>query len=144
MYDMNWVGKPNYPRADYLSSSRKRLVPQLIYKGKILNEWNKKIAVALHSGFFQTLPALQDVSPENAEMAWLIYDLEFDNNSNAYNLICTNTVYTAFQASLDHIVTPDPGPVDEFIEILQGKLDEKFDKLETTLSDLNNTIETEF
>jgi len=144
MYDMNWVGKPNYPRADYLSSSRKRLVPQLIYKGKILNEWNKKIAVALHSGFFQTLPALQDVSPENAEMAWLIYDLEFDNNSNVYNLVCTNTVYTAFQASLDHIVTPDPGPVDEFIEILQGKLDEKFDKLETTLSDLNNTIEAEF
>ena len=25
--NMNWHGKPNYPRPDYLSSSRKRLAP---------------------------------------------------------------------------------------------------------------------
>lgn len=54
-HDMNWTGQLHYPRADYLSSSRKRLVPQLIYKGQILREWGKKIAVALHAGFFRTL-----------------------------------------------------------------------------------------
>lgn len=31
--NLNWIGKRNYPRADFLSSSRKRLAPQLIYKG---------------------------------------------------------------------------------------------------------------
>jgi hypothetical protein len=45
---MDWSGKIGYPNPDYLSSSRKRLAPQLIYKGGILNSWNKKIVVALH------------------------------------------------------------------------------------------------
>ena len=35
MFDMDWTSERNYPRADYLSSSRKRLAPQLIYKGGI-------------------------------------------------------------------------------------------------------------
>ena len=42
--NMDWRGKSNYPRPDYLSSSRKRLAPQLLYKGGILNAWGKKIA----------------------------------------------------------------------------------------------------
>ncbi len=29
---MNWANEPNYPRPDYLSSSRKRLAPQLLFK----------------------------------------------------------------------------------------------------------------
>lgn len=35
--DMDWTGRPNYPRPDYLSSSRKRLAPQLLFKGGILH-----------------------------------------------------------------------------------------------------------
>ena len=30
--NMDWAGRPNYPHADYLSSSRKRLAPQLILR----------------------------------------------------------------------------------------------------------------
>ncbi len=30
-HDMDWTKERNYPRPDYLSSSRKRLAPQLIY-----------------------------------------------------------------------------------------------------------------
>jgi hypothetical protein len=44
---MDWSNEPNYPRPDYLSSSRKRLAPQLLFKGGILNAWGKKTAVAL-------------------------------------------------------------------------------------------------
>ncbi len=29
----------------------KRLTPQLIFKGGIINAWNKRLAVALNSGF---------------------------------------------------------------------------------------------
>lgn len=57
-YHMDWRAQANYPRPDYLSSSRKRLAPQLIYKGGILHHWRKKQAVAVDSGFFQTLPGL--------------------------------------------------------------------------------------
>ncbi len=37
---MIWPNK-GAPRADYLSSSRKRLAPQLRYKGYILNSWGR-------------------------------------------------------------------------------------------------------
>ena len=36
---MDWTKMPNYPRPDYLSSSRKRLAPQLLFKGGILHSW---------------------------------------------------------------------------------------------------------
>ena len=41
-------------RPDYLSSSRKRLVPQFISEGVIFKAWGKKLAVVLHEGFYKT------------------------------------------------------------------------------------------
>ena len=55
-HHMDWRHEANYPRPDYLSSSRKRLAPQLIFKGGIFQTWGKKTAVALNKGFFHTLP----------------------------------------------------------------------------------------
>lgn len=69
---MDWSSESNYPRPDYLSSSRKRLVPQLLYKGGILHSWKKKIAVALNKSFFATLPTLKQVPKDEADIAWLI------------------------------------------------------------------------
>lgn len=46
--DMDWTGRPNYPRPDYLSSTRKRLAPQLVYTGGILNGWGKKLSVVVN------------------------------------------------------------------------------------------------
>lgn len=72
--EMDWAKQPLYPRADFLSSSRKRLAPQLIFKGGILSAWNKKMAVALDSAFWATLPPLEPVPPEESDMAWLVYN----------------------------------------------------------------------
>jgi hypothetical protein len=36
--NMDWTNEENYPRPDYLSSSRKRLAPQLIFKGGIIHK----------------------------------------------------------------------------------------------------------
>ena len=74
-YAMEWPST-NYPNPDYLSSSRKRLAPQLIYKGGILHKWGKKMAVVVHKGFFDQLPRLKEVRESNAEIAWLVYDFE--------------------------------------------------------------------
>jgi hypothetical protein len=79
---MDWSNKANYPRPDYLSSSRKRLVPQLVYKGGILHSWNKKIAVALNRTFFATLPTLKQVPKDQADIAWLVYDLKIHADDN--------------------------------------------------------------
>lgn len=124
---MDWTDEVNYPRPDYLSSSRKRLAPQLIYKGGILNAWRKKMAVALHAHFFDTLPELPEVRPEKADLAWLIYGFKHDESRNRFVLTQERIVYTTFSPALERIVKPEPGPVGLFMGHLQEKLDEKLD-----------------
>jgi hypothetical protein len=122
--DMSWTS--TNVRPDYLSSSRKRLVPQMIYKGGILKAWNKKQAVALHENFYNTLPTLPIVPQKDADIAWMAYGLEYDSNSNRYQLKHRRTIYTQFQPSLEKITTPSLGTLEQFIGDLQDKLDEKF------------------
>lgn len=124
---MDWRQEPNYPRPDYLSSSRKRLAPQLIFKGGILNTWKRKIAVALNRGFFNTLPKLREVNPQEAEIAWMVYDLQRDVTRNRYALTRYKTVYTKFVASLNQITRSEAGNEKEFLEQLQTKLTEKLE-----------------
>jgi hypothetical protein len=124
-FNMDWTGRGLYPRPDYLSSSRKRLAPQLLYKGNILHAWRKKQAVALHRAFFETLPPLPEVAVEEAEIAWLIYDLAYDSTRNRRQLVSYKTVYTRFEAALLRITVPEVGDLNEFIEHLQVRLDEK-------------------
>ncbi len=112
----------DYPRPDYLSSSRKRLAPQLLFKGSILNQWQRKMAVAVQRSFFRTLPTLQPVTPEQAQIAWLIYDLEPDPNDNRYHLVRTDTVYTEFKSALNTITTPGIGDEQDFINKLQARV----------------------
>lgn len=125
--NMDWSGQKNYPHPDFLSSSRKRLAPQLLFKGGILNAWRKKSAVALDRCFFETLPELDSVDAELAEIAWLVYDLVLDPNTNRYSLQKVKTVYTMFSDSLRQFTVPKPGRVDDFISVLQEKLAEKLD-----------------
>lgn len=119
--NMTWEG-PNYPRADYLSSSRKRLAPQMLYKGGIFKEWQKRQAVALHKSFYATLPELPRVEPENADVAWFLYDLELREEENRFVLIRHKTIYTAFEPALVRITKAPAGPIEEFVQILQSKL----------------------
>ena len=125
--NMDWRKESNYPRPDYLSSSRKRLAPQLLYKGGILNAWNKKIAVALDEGFFATLPNLRETNVEHADVTWLVYDLEFKDTKSQYLLKKQRTVYTVFSESLDQIIRADIGDPEKFVQTLQKKLDEQLE-----------------
>lgn len=122
---LDWSGQRDYPRADYLSSSRKRLAPQLIYKGGILNAWGRKTAIAVDSGFFAELPALPHVPVEQADVAWLVYELRLDTITERYQLVHSQTVYTQFAAALQRITNAEPGEETAFLRILQRKLREK-------------------
>jgi len=134
---MDWSSEPNYPRPDYLSSSRKRLAPQLIFKGGILHSWKKKIAVALNKSFFDTLPSLKRVPKEKADIVWLVYELK--NVSGTFYLDMVDTVYTEFQPALMTITQPVPGDLQDFLRILQTKLDEQLES-----PPRNETIEKPF
>jgi hypothetical protein len=122
---MDWSKELHYPRADYLSSSRKRLVPQMLYKGSILKSWNKKQAAALHTPFFNTLPTLPEVPPEQAEVAWFLYDLKMNESRLIYEMVHTRTVYTAFEPALLKISVPKPSNLGDFVRHIQEKLDYK-------------------
>ena len=140
---MDWSKEPNYPRPDYLSSSRKRLVPQLVYKGGIFNSWKKKIAIALNKSFFATLPVLKKVKKGDADITWLIYDLklvkEKGQETGKYYLTKVDEIFTKFESALLTITTPSHGKVEDFIKLLQGKLDEQLETPPT-----NRTIERPF
>lgn len=120
--NMDWRRQPNYPRPDYLSSSRKRLAPQLIFKGGILNSWKRKMAVALNAGFYNTLPALAEVDKADADIAWFIYDLQFDAAQNRYLLKRRKTVHTKFEEALLRITRSEAGNEAPFMKNLQKKL----------------------
>ncbi len=138
---MCWSDQPNYPRPDYLSSSRKRLAPQLLFKGGILHSWRRKSAVALNKSFFDTLPRLTKVKKNKADIAWLIYDLELAtvNGQEKYKLTKTDEVFTEFESALLSITTAVPGELNDFIKLLQERLDEQFETPPT-----NKTIERPF
>ncbi|HWZ44649.1 MAG TPA: NotI family restriction endonuclease [Candidatus Saccharimonadales bacterium] len=125
---MNWKNEKYWPGPDYLSSSRKRLAPQLIFKGGILHTWKKKTAVALDAGFFSTLPKLREVPQDKAEIAWLVYDLEFDKANNFYALKKKKTVYSEFTSALDQITKSEAGDMKDFVDVLQEKLQEKLNE----------------
>lgn len=121
----SWKNEELYPRPDYLSSSRKRLAPQLLYKGAILKKWNKKIAVVLDDSFFATLPNLPVTKPDDADIAWLIHNLVLDKKENRYKLNLKQSIYTSFKSALEKISTPDPGDISVFINSLEEKLAQK-------------------
>lgn len=123
--NLNWVGMRNYPRADFLSSSRKRLAPQLIYKGGILHSWGRKMAVATDLPFFSQLPELPQVEPHAADVAWFVYELVESPQTHGYRLTRVQTVYTQFTPALLKITTAHPGSVTDFRKLLQRKLNEK-------------------
>ena len=125
--DFNWRPGYNYPKPDYLSSSRKRLIPQMLYKGGIFKSWNKKQAVALQRSFFNTLPKLPIVSKEQSEIAWFLYDLIFDETTKQYQLSLTETIYTEFEPAILCVTTPQPGDIFDFMGMLQSRLDEHLD-----------------
>lgn len=125
--NLDWHSKPNYPKPDYLSSSRKRLVPQVLYKGGILRAWGKKQAVALQRSFFETLPKMRNVERERADLVWFLYDLKLNKDKKTYVLTNDEVVYTEFEPALEQIITPNPGKIEDFVELLQEKLDQKLD-----------------
>lgn len=123
--EFNWKNALKYPKPDYLSSSRKRLIPQIIAKGSILRQWNKKQAVALQTTFYNTLPKLPQVNKDDADFAFFLYDLIKDEENHLLNLTLAGTIYTRFKDALEQIAKFEAGSINEFTKLLQKKLDAK-------------------
>lgn len=121
---MNWKNESWWPGPDYLSSSRKRLAPQLIFKGGILHAWKKKTAVALDAERFAALPKLKEVKPGMAEIAWFIYAPVPQFRSAQLQLECSRVVYTLRPEVPDGLELAEAGPVEEFLDQIEHDLEE--------------------
>lgn len=121
--DFDWNGK-NYPHPDYLSSSRKRLIPQMLSKGGIFKSWGKKQCIVIQKSFFDTLPKMPRVPQIEADVAWFLYDL-VKGDDGLMHLTLVETVYTEFDSALSAVIKPKSANIDKFISRLQEKLDDK-------------------
>jgi hypothetical protein len=65
------------------------------------------------------------VERNQAEIAWTLYDLE--RQDERFNLVLSDVVYTEYWAAINRISTPEAGRLEDFIEVLQQKLDNKLD-----------------
>jgi hypothetical protein len=118
-YRMDWPSK-NYPSPDYLSSSRKRLAPQLIYKGGILHKWGRKMVVVVDESFFAQLPEMKNVDRELGDIAWMVYG--FRKNKGRYVLRRKGVKYTRFEDALATITTPEIGNMSDFVHYLKDRI----------------------
>jgi hypothetical protein len=73
------------------------------------------------------LPHLAEVPQSKADVAWLLYDLKLEKKNNRFRLRKNRIVYTEFEPALRQITTAEPGKIQEFIDVLQQKLDEKLE-----------------
>ena len=97
----------------------------MLYKGGIFKTWGKKQCVVIQESFYRTLPELPEVPKEQADIAWFLYDLVLDSNDNMYHLTLVRTVYTEFAQALSIVTTPKAGDINNFVDILQAKIDER-------------------
>ncbi len=124
-FDMDWSKQKHYPRPDYLSSSRKRLGPQLLFKGGILHSWGRRMAVAMDRNFYETLPPLKEVDRIEAEIAWLVYELRFCAEKQRYRLALHQILYTKFESALHQFTHSEAGNEFQFLETLQKNLKQR-------------------
>jgi hypothetical protein len=132
--DFSWAQAFKYPKPDYLSSSRKRLIPQIIAKGAILKQWDKKQVVALQTDFYNTLPPLPEVDKIDADFTFFLYDLEPKGKEQRLELKLQRVVYTKFDVALEQIAKFEAGSISDFTQLLQKKLDIK----RSEVSDIDN------
>ena len=96
--------------------------------------------LVLQKSFFETLPEMPRVNRDEANLAWFLYGLKLDRNKNKYQLVNEEIVYTKFEPALKRIVDPEPGKIDNFIDVLQQKLDEKLEGNPPDAPTLSDTI----
>ena len=142
--DFEWVNVANYPHPDYLSSSTKRLVPQMLTKGGIFNQWGKKQAIAVQTAFYDTLPPITEVAKDEADVAWLLYDLVLAADEMNYILTHSRTVYTTFENVSKDFIYPQADDIKKFTGALQKAVSAKLNGQSTAgLSILGEDDEAE-
>jgi len=118
--DFDWrTVAENYPSPDY-RSSEKRLIRQLQSKGRIIDAWGKRQAVAVQKAFYETLTDFSEVDGADADIVWLIYDL-VENDSGRYELTLDRRAYMDFEQMLEEAGASVAGEMGNFTNKLKDR-----------------------
>ncbi len=112
----------NRPRPDFLSSTRKRLAPQLMFKGAIFQSWGKKQAVAVNKGLWDTLPPMTRTAREESDLAWFVYDL-VETGDGRRSLELCEVAYSTYENAMLEVTKPVATGPEGFVATLQARLD---------------------
>lgn len=77
--------------------------------------------IAVQTTFFDRLPVIETVPPDDAEVAWLLYRMDYSALQERYILTLDRTVYTTF-AALDKITGSEAGDVEDFVSVLNQRI----------------------
>lgn len=120
--------KKESARPDSLSSSFKRLFPQILRKGTIFSskEWGEgKIGVVTPRSFFDSFSrGLPRVSKDEAEVAWVVCDIEYDAKLGRNKVFVADVIYTTLEAIASASV-PSPGKKAKFLEMIDRKISQQ-------------------
>ena len=90
-------GNTSYVIPDWKSSHRKRLVPQVLQKGRILSNWGVSQVIATQTALFNDMgKELEEVEATDSTLIWLLYDIVLDEEKNVYNLARERVIHTTF------------------------------------------------
>ena len=87
------------------------------------------------------MPRFTRAPKDKADIAWLIYDLQLASvkGQKRYKLTKIDEVFTEFAPALRSLTTPVSGEMDNFVKLLQERLDEQLEAPPN-----NKTIEKPF
>ena len=121
--EKDWSSEPDYPEPDYPLSWQTILAPRLNGVVGMFKTWQKRTAVAINKGFFSSLPSMPTVDKAEADIAWLVYDLQLHDEGGAprYRLTKVDEVYTRF-APLCSTTATMPGDISSFMRALEAEL----------------------
>ena len=83
----------------------------------------------MNTGFYETLPVLDEVPQADADLALFVYDLVLDLAQNRYALTLQRTVYTRFEPALLKITRSEAGKEALFLGQLQTELNKRLNNV---------------
>ena len=104
-------------RVDFRSSAQKRLMPQLALKVPIFRRWGKHFFVAVDRTLFESLPKIQTVHADNAEISWLVYDFE-RSESGGYKMSAPEIRHTLWDEVVNALREGTPPERNELLSQL--------------------------
>lgn len=106
-----------------------RIASQTFFSLAVLRAGGKKQAIALPSSFYNTLPELPATEPTDSDMAWLVYDLQYEAVIDQYVIRLHKTVHTKFDSIIGLLTPgdihwPEAGNEQKFVNHLYTRMEQ--------------------